>query len=172
MHVDCKYFGIRELIPPPEELPERLRLAFNADPDQLFRCFPWQFLVTLDRLRMLFGPAIVNNWTDFSDHTSAPFRYSGYRPMTCRIGAALSEHRFCRAGDLKFTRVAPAEVWAFMASNPDHEAFRFIERLEAYRGMTWVHFDLGQHARAGKSIRVFTVANNRAGLPEYIARAA
>lgn len=172
MHIKCDKFGIRELIPPPSELPERLQKIYIADPDSLFRLFPWQFLVTLDRMRVLFGPATVNNWWWYDNHADAPYRYSGYRPMICTVGSELSEHRFSRAADTKFSRVTPAEVWAYMVKHPEHEAFQFVERVEAYHGMTWFHWDMGQHARYGRAIRVFTVKDNRAGLPEYIARAA
>lgn len=172
MHNKCVKFDIWELIPPPEELPERLLKVYTRDPDELFRLFPWQHLVTLDRLRVLFGPATVNNWWWYDDHSAAPYRYSGFRPMTCTEGAALSEHCFMRADDIKFSQVTPAEVWAYMLQNPGHEAFQYVERVEAFEGMTWFHWDMGQHARNGRAIRVFTVKDNRAGLPEYIERPA
>ena len=163
--MQCEHFGIKELIPPPEELPERLRRVYESDPDRLFRCFPWRLLVTLDQMRKLFGKTTVNSWS-----WGGELRFCGYRPMNCDVGAELSEHRFFRAGDLHFQDVSPAEIWAHMLENPGHEAFRFIERIEAYTGMTWVHIDLGQHDRNGRAIRVVTVKDNRAGLPEYITK--
>lgn len=172
MHNKCDHFGIHELIPPPAELPDRLRETYNLYADLLFRLFPWQYLVTLDRIRGLFGPATVNNWWWYDDHAAAPYKFSGFRPMGCATGSNLSEHRFCRAADMKFKHVTPAEVWAYIQRNPKHPAFEFVERVEAYEGMSWFHWDMGQHARNGAAIRVFTVTDNRAGLPEYIERAA
>jgi hypothetical protein len=171
MHMTCKYFSIRELIPPPEDLPERLLTVYNSNPDELFRLFPWQFLVTLDRLRKLFGPATVNNWEHYAHPADAPYRFSGFRSMECTVGAELSEHRFSRAADMKFRDATPEEVWAQMVHLPDRMAFEFVERVEAYEGMTWVHWDMGQHDRNRRAIRVITPTDNRAGLPEYIERA-
>jgi len=169
MHIKPDKFGIRELIPPPEDLPERLRAVFSNDPDDVYRLFPWQYIVTLNRLRSLFGPATMNTWAHFANHAEG-MRFRGYRPMECSVGGTLSEHRFCRAGDMDFRDATPAEVWAHMVNNPGHPAYQYVERVEAYDGMTWLHWDMGQHARVGRAIRVFTVTDNRAGLPEYIAR--
>lgn len=167
MHVTCDHFGIRELIPMPHELPARMRQIYQHDPDALFRCFPWRLLVTLNRLRELFGQATVNTWP-----FGGPLQFCGYRPWYCSEGAELSEHRLFRALDVHFRYTTPPEAWGYMRRNPGHPAFEFIERIEAYTGMTWFHFDLGQHERNGRAIRVITVTDNRAGLPEYIERAA
>lgn len=169
----CEHFRIEELIPPKEYLPQQLRTAYTADPNSVFRAFPFGLLVTLDLLRVRYGQATVNNWF-WMDPTSygEPHcrKWSGYRPESCYIGATLSDHRFFRAADVVFRSVVPAEIWADMATNPNRPEFTHIERVEAFEGMSWLHFDLGQHNRNGEAIRVFTVKGDRADLPEYLMR--
>lgn len=168
-----EFFRVEEIIPPADYLPRQMRNTYNRDPQSLFRCFPAEFLATLDALRRRYGPATVNNWF-WMDPASLDEphcrKWSGYRPESCAIGADLSEHRFFRAGDLIFQRVVPAEIWADMVADPNRAAFRHIQRIEAYHGMGWFHFDLGHHARYDAAVRVFTVTDNRAGLPEFINR--
>lgn len=169
-HYKPDHFVIQELIPPPVELPLRLRTIYDKEPGALFRCFPWQLLVTLDRFRDRYGPTTVNDWFFSKSVGPNQFRHSGYRPFDCKEGAPMSEHRFFRGADAKPERVKPPEVWDDMRKNPGLPVFEHIQRIEAGEGMTWVHFDLGQHPRAGRAVYVVPYGGNRAGLPQYIER--
>lgn len=171
-----EHFSIEELIPPVPLLPAPMQKAYAADPKSLFRCFDLLALVTLERLRERYGPCVVNNWKAFSKEDALDFsksyifRFSGFRPWECEEGATLSEHRMFRAFDAKFKNVTPAEIWADMQKDINLRVFEVIQRIEAFEGMTWYHFDVGQHERYAKAVRVIPHRGNRAGLPEYIER--
>lgn len=147
------HFLIEELLPPPELLPVPIRDVFRRDKKKLFRLFDYRVLVTLDRLRERYGVCSVNNWSLFyeSEWYEAPhvFRYSGWRPFDCPEGAELSEHKFFRAMDCKFKHTTPPEIWAELRKNKNAPEFEYIQRIEAFEGMSWFHFDMGQHGGNG-----------------------
>lgn len=172
MHYICRHFTIAELLPPPQFMPPVMRARFESDPTFLFRCFPWRMLVTMDRMRERYGSMTVNNWSTWPGEPNRARRFSCWRPFDCPEGADLSEHKFFRAFDSVFSKATPAEVWADILANPNHPAFEYLERIEAFEGMTWFHGDFGQHARNGQAIKVIAINGNRAGLPEFINRVA
>ena len=171
-----EHFGIHELVPPPSFLPENMKQVFHAAPEKLFRCFDPKVLITLDLLRKRYGRCVVNNWTAFSAdvfddlNQKSVFRFSGYRPWECEEGATLSEHRMFRAIDCKFAETSPAEIWDDMQRDLNRKEFAHIQRIEAFSGMSWFHFDTGQHEWFDKAVRVIPHKGNRAGLPEYMKR--
>lgn len=171
-----EHFGIHELVPPPMFMPENMRKVFYATPEKLFRCFDPKVLLTADLLRKRYGRCVVNNWTAFSeaDHNDLSqkhiFRFSGFRPWDCEEGATLSEHRLFRALDCKFAETSPEEIWEDMQRCIDRKEFEHIQRIEAFDGMSWFHFDTGQHEWFDEAVRVIPHKGNRAGLPEYMKR--
>lgn len=172
-----QHFSIEELLPPPTFLPVQFRTEFYRQPQAMFRLFDYRVLVTLDRLRKQYGPCTVNNWHLFDasawkNLSVHMFRFSGWRPADCEDGALLSEHKFLRAMDCKFRHVTPNEIWDEMIADTNAPQFEFVQRVEAFSGMTWFHFDLGQHGRYGKAIKVLAGKTNRAGLPAFIERVA
>tara|TARA_R110002020_G_scaffold102076_1_gene239952 strand:+ start:1719 stop:2150 length:432 start_codon:yes stop_codon:yes gene_type:complete len=64
-------------------------------------------LVTLAQfMRERLGkPCTINNW-----NTGGQYQFSGFRPPDCSTGAALSQHRFGRAIDLKVKDMTADEV--------------------------------------------------------------
>ena len=170
------HFSIHELLPPPVFLPEPMRKVFFSAPEKLFRCFDPKVLLTADLLRKRYGRCVVNNWTAFGEgcridlSNKSVFRFSGFRPWECEEGATLSEHRMFRAFDCKFRNVTPAEIWADMQGKTNAPEFEHIQRIEAFDGMSWFHFDMGQHEWYGEAVRVIPHKGNRAGLPEYLKR--
>lgn len=167
---ECRFFRIEELIPPVDSLPESLRAVYKMCPQSLFRCFDQRLLVTLDRLRLRYGVLTVNNWF-WRGNTSQALRFCGLRPMACSQGAKLSEHKFGRAGDAHFRDVTPQEVWEDIKKDPTLLAFEFIERIEAGSGMSWFHFDRGQHPDYGRGIYVVPgPEGDRAGMPKKVRR--
>lgn len=170
-----QHFSIDELLPPPALLPAPFETVYHKDKSALFRLFDYRMLVTLDRLRERYGPCRVNNWHKFSeaewvDGVPSMFRFSGWRPVDCCEGAALSEHKLFRAMDCKFSHTTPDEVWDEMLVDANAPQFEYMQRVEAFGGMSWFHFDMGQHARYGKSIYVIGNRGDRAGLPRQIER--
>ena len=86
-------------------------------------------------------PCTVNNW-----HSGGSYRYSGFRPPKCTVGASLSQHRFGRGIDLKVSG---------MESNGAPELRQDIENnYSIYRKVglttiedgayapTWCHIDI------------------------------
>lgn len=171
-----KYFSVDELLPPPVLLPAPFESVYRSDKNTLFRLFDYRILVTLDRLRERYGRCLVNNWHGFTAaewREGAPymFRFSGWRPVDCCEGAALSEHKLFRAMDCKFTETTPDEIWDEMITDANAPQFEFMQRIEAFGGMSWFHFDMGQHVRYNKAIYVLSNRGDRAGLPRQIERA-
>lgn len=172
-----RYFRIEELLPPPVLLPESYATVYRSNKNVLFRLFDYRILITLDRLRERYGACSINNWHVYEDHEwqkGAPhmFRFSGWRPLDCSEGAMLSEHKQFRAMDCKFKTVTPDELWDEMLTDVNAPQFEFMQRIEAFGGMSWFHFDIGQHARYGKSVCVLSNRGDRAGLPRQIERTA
>jgi hypothetical protein len=170
-----QHFSIDELLPPPVLLPAPFVSAYHSDKNALFRLFDYRVLVTLDRMRERYGSCVINNWHRFTEAewkegAAHMFRFSGWRPVDCCEGAALSEHKLFRAMDCKFSKTTPDEIWDEMLENANAPQFEYMQRIEAFGGMSWFHFDIGQHARYGKSIYVISNRGDRAGLPRQIER--
>lgn len=118
-----RHFELRELVDPETYRWLGERAWWVLDP---------RALATLDQLRDRFGPCTVNNW-----HADGDFRYRGFRPPGCAVGAALSQHRFGRAFDCTFRETAQ-EVREYIRA---HRAeFPFLTTLET--DVTWLHFDV------------------------------
>lgn len=171
-----QYFIIEELLPPPIFLPVQFRTEFYRQSQALFRLFDYRVLLTLDRLRKRYGLCVVNNWymydaSSWNDLSSHMFRFAGWRPVNCEDGAMLSEHKFFRAMDCKFRNVTPNEIWLEMQQKVNAPEFEYIQRIEAFDGMIWFHFDMGHHDRYGETVKVIGGKSNSAGLPANIERA-
>lgn len=125
-----KHFQLQELVDP--ETYEKLgsNSWIVLDP---------RAVMTLDQLRARFGICTVNNWV-----SGGAFRYRGFRPPQCDVGAKLSQHRFGRAFDCTFNASAYA-VREYILANP-HE-FPHITTLEDE--VTWLHFDVRDTGRPG-----------------------
>ena len=131
-----EFFAIQELVP------EQQYSLYQKHPEKLFMLFDVAALRTLDALRRRYGSIVVNNW-----HAGGAFHNSGWRPWECSEGAALSQHKFGRAFDCKFVQVTAEEVRRDLVAAPEREEFSLIHRIEAFDGMSWFHFDTGNHRR-------------------------
>lgn len=138
-----QHFRIEELVPP--DMHTRWRHA----PQRLLMLFDIAALQTLDALRRRYGPIIINNW-----HAGGAFSLSGWRPWNSTEGAALSQHKMGRAFDCKFLRVTADEVREELMRTPHAPVFSAIRRIEAFEGMSWFHFDTGNHDTTEKGILV------------------
>jgi hypothetical protein len=129
-----RHFAIQELVFP------AFHAAHRHRGDIMFMVFDRRALVTLDRLRERYGKAVVNDW-----HWGGSFELSGLRPPDSGVGAALSQHIFGRAFDCKFQGVTAEEIRseALASKRGQGSAFEHVARIEAFPGMAWFHFDVG-----------------------------
>lgn len=118
-----KYFQLEELIDP---------VTFKDYGQQAWEFLDDRLLVTIDLLREAFGPAIINNW-----NTGGKFQWSGLRTPRCTEGARMSQHRFGRAVDMKFTNISAEEVRTAIKSDPVWKAR--INCIE--NNVAWLHVD-------------------------------
>jgi hypothetical protein len=137
-----KYFNINELTPPEMESIIRQRGSEWA----FATLFDPHLLITIDRLRELYGPMTCNDW-----YRGGSFRYRGFRPGSCSTGSEYSQHRFGRAADLIPLEVSVYEIRADILANPDHHWYKYIGGLEM--DVTWLHIDTRQ--RRGGDILKF-----------------
>jgi len=94
-----------------------------------------------DALREYFGvPVTINNWKNGKDRVA-----SGFRPASCTVGAALSQHRLGNASDKIFKGLDPLNVQQEILSHPS--VFPFITGIEI--GVSWVHTDVRNSFSAG-----------------------
>lgn len=107
-----------------------------------------KILRVLGQLRADYGPLIVNNW-----HTGGAFKYRGYRPADCPVGAAKSMHKQGKAIDCHSPRIPVEtmrkEVIAKAATN--HPIYSLIGGIEL--DVNWLHVDV--RPRVGGKARTF-----------------
>lgn len=135
--MSTRFFRIEELVS------RDLFNQYKNKPHYLWGLFDDRLLITLDRLRERYGKCQINNWV-----WEGSFQYSGFREPVCKIGAALSQHRFGRAADLKFSDISPEAIRKDIKSNPEHKAFELIRCVEEDTP-TWLHIDVRYHTGKG-----------------------
>ena len=124
-----KYFKIQELVPPE---------TFKVLGDDCWEFFPDSSIMMLDGAREFFGkPVTVNNWL-----WGGAFKYRGYRPPECPVGAPRSYHRSGRAFDLDVKGMPAEEVRRHIVDNQDNPLLIWINRME--KDVSWVHIDSGE----------------------------
>ena len=136
-----KYFHVRELVP--MAMYER----WSGMPSRLWCLFDPRLLITLDRIRERFGqPITINDWS-----LKGRLQYCGWRPESCKIGAALSQHKWGRAADLHWSKLDPEEVRRDIRDNPKDPAYEFIACVEEDTP-TWLHIDVRNWDRTQSGI--------------------
>jgi len=80
----------------------------------------------------------INNWS-----SGGQYKLSGFRPMTSKVGASLSQHRFGRAVDIKIGSKNDLEaVYEDILKNKDlyyKVGLRAVEDIK--HTPTWIHLD-------------------------------
>lgn len=154
----CRHFQITELVSPWWQKSASARGKTSL----LWLAFDSRLLVTIDRLRELFGPLIINNW-----NVGGPRSQSGLRESNSSTGALISPHKFGRALDFVSGSVTPDEIYQSLVQagglkpgfrdrvDGQAEPWRLITRLEYAPGMTWTHIDVADAGNDDGSIRVF-----------------
>ncbi len=125
----CLYFKIQELVDP---------VTYESMGENAWSLFDTTLLSTLDRLRDRYKvPITINNW---ANKVPNPFKYRGFRPSDCEVGAKLSAHRRGQAVDFDVYGMDAEKVRADLLANQEHIDIMFITRIET--GVTWVHIDV------------------------------
>lgn len=126
-------FVIQELVPPD---------VYQARGERAWELLDVYALITLQRIREVFGPITVNNW-----HAGGAYKESGLRSFTTSTGAKFSQHRFGRAFDCKGEKT-PREMADYILAHP--ERFPYLTTIENPDATpTWMHFDTRNHHRVG-----------------------
>lgn len=119
-----RFFKIQELVPPS---------IYDDQGSKAFRLIDDRVLMTLDQLRIHFGPLTVNDWCFGGTYSQA-----GLRTDECPEYSPTSQHTFGRAMDCKFRDHTADEVREFIIHNKN--AFPFIVFMET--DISWFHFDV------------------------------
>ena len=112
---------------------------YQFKPYLLWNVFDERLLYTLDRLGKRYGKLVMNDWL-WRRHDSNANRYRGWRDPSCTIGAALSQHKFGRAGDVIPVETTAEQIRQDILFSPFHQDFKFITCIEA--DVSWLHFDV------------------------------
>lgn len=118
-----KFFQAYELVPPD---------IYHQKKDKCFELIDVRVLITLDDLRMFFGPCVVNDW-----YWGGHFKQSGLRTVDAPEFSPTSQHTFGRAMDCKFKEVSADEVRKFVIETRLLPHITFLED-----DVDWVHFDV------------------------------
>ena len=137
-----KHFNISELTPP--EMGSIIKR--KGDEWAFSTLFDERLLITADFIRDMFGVMIVNDWAD-----GGSFRYRGFRPGDCDVGAEYSQHRFGRGLDLIPLEKSVYKIREEILNYPDSPRFKLIGGLEM--NIPWLHIDV--RARKDGNILLF-----------------
>jgi len=121
-----KNFKVEELVPPE---------VFSKFKENSLMFFSPGLLQTLDELRKIFGPAIINNWLWEKKN---PFTQRGLRTQIIN-GTSFSPHLFGRAFDISFANITAEEARRYIKKNEFIPSLKHIRRIE--NNVTWLHVD-------------------------------
>jgi len=124
----CEHFDIRELVP--SSLHESAESV-----SELWLLFDKVALIILDYLREDYGKMICNDWVWGGEN-----HYRGFRPFSCDVGAALSQHKFGRAFDVIPSEKTSVEQIRQDISEQKKNYMKYISAIEME--VDWLHFDI------------------------------
>lgn len=119
-----KHFDVQELVP---------QSIYDLRGPQAIELIDERVLITLDKLREVFGVCTVNNWVFLGD-----FSQSGLRTSEAPEYSPTSQHTFGRAMDCKFRDNSAQEVRLRVTENKP--MFPYITFIED--DVSWFHFDV------------------------------
>lgn len=110
--------------------------------DRSLMVFRPEALRMLDELReFLSVPCVVNNWS-----AGGAYKYSGYRPHGCTVGAKYSAHRMGAGFDVRPRGMTVTEAFERIMANPMEPRVQRIRRIEDIeKTPTWLHVDVYEH---------------------------
>lgn len=130
----CKWFDIEELVP---------EKVFLDRGEMSWELLDKGMLLTLDRLRDIYGPITVNDWKWGGER-----EWSGLRTPDSPYYSPYSQHTFGRAADCIFHDVSVEKVREDILARGS--PFSFIQAIEL--NTSWLHFDV----RNTDKIKTFT----------------
>ena len=124
----CKFFQIRELVPPD---------IFDKRGDRAWELLDERLLFTLDGLRGRYGRMTVNNW-----HWGGDRMWSGIRTPGSPFYNESSQHSLSRgrAADIIFSEISAEDVRADILAHQNEPPFDLIMAMET--GVPWLHIDV------------------------------
>lgn len=126
------HFKLYELLPP--ECYSGEDKGWELLDDDLIRVIDWT--------RELVGlPLTANTWRQ-----GGTFRYRGFRPRNCGVGASRSAHKDGMACDLVCSGMSAARMRDLIAAN----MARLPHPVRIERDVTWLHIDVKTAAGAKK----------------------
>lgn len=137
----CKWFEIRELIPPD--------IYDKSMEEELWCLIDDNLKEVLDFIReyIVKAPLTCNNW-----HLGGERVASGYRDRNCPVGAKHSQHKEGRAADLICSKYT-AEQMRQMILASQYDLPHYI-RMED--GVSWLHVDTKPRDYKGDKVYLFT----------------
>ena len=137
----CKWFEIRELIPPD--------IYDKSIESELWCLIDDNLKETIDYIRehIVKAPLTCNNW-----HLGGERVASGYRDRNCPVGAKHSQHKEGRAADLICSKYT-AEQMRQMILSRQCSLPHYI-RMED--GVNWLHVDTKPREYKGDKVYLFT----------------
>jgi hypothetical protein len=142
-----EHFSCFEVFPP-----ELIAIYGKEDLKRIWFFMNPLVLITIDRLRGRYGPALMNTY-NFKDEILLKYgvhHYRGWRSKDCHVGAKYSQHKMGNAADIVFVNVNAETVRADILNRPYDRVFENITCIEM--GVSWLHFDVRPHDKANKGI--------------------
>ncbi len=123
-----EHFELREFFPPE---------TIELHGDNCINYIDPKLPVILEKIRELCGnrPMVINTW-----HKGGNFRYRGFRPQHCTVGAKKSMHKQGKAADFDIVGLTANQVRAIIRENAAELMLLGLTRIET--GTMWVHIDL------------------------------
>lgn len=121
-------FDIREFVPPDV-------YDFHGAESELL--LDARLPILMEKIRSLCGnkPIIINTWA-----WGGRFKYRGYRPPDCTVGAPRSMHKQGKAVDFDVKGLTAEQVRGVIRLNQIELMKLGLTRMET--GVSWVHIDL------------------------------
>lgn len=123
------FFELYELVP------RSMYYRYAEHPHRLWVLFDDRLLRTIHNLRERYGKMVMNTWY-WGGHNHE----CGWRHEASDTGAALSQHKFGRAGDLMPQEVPVTQVRQDILTDPWHPDFQYITCIEM--DTSWLHIDV------------------------------
>jgi len=133
MHYIPSYFGISELVPPS---------VHNERGEKAWELLDPLLLESIDAVRKMFGPMVINNWASGGDR-----QWSGLRTPDSPYYSKYSQHSFGRAADMLPQDADVNEIRSYIILNP--AKFPLITGIEL--NVSWLHIDV----RNTKGVKTF-----------------
>lgn len=133
----CRYFQIKELVPPQ-------LLKYNES--KLWLLFDERLLKAIDSIREKYGSIYINS-------TSAGLTQCGFRLSDTKTGALFSQHKYGRAADLHIMSIESQKlsktdkVKAYDNIRQELLSDFMFDSFNFEDGIHWLHIDLGNRPK-------------------------